>query len=137
MTTSHHAYTPEQIAERVREAHDTLKRLPREVIAPARLVSFWPEVVRDTAEAYGYGKVRMRLGAPDPKAIDRMHEVFEWLLRFFQDHPAEARILWMCCGIGIGPRRVAAIIGCHRHTVMKRRDGALARIASGLRACAA
>lgn len=128
------SYTSGQIAERVREAHDTLKRLPREVIAPAGLASHWPDIVRDTRDAYGYTKSRMRLGAPDSKAIDRMHEVFDWLMRFFQEQPAEARILWMCCGIGMGPRRVAAVIGCHRHTVMKKRDGALARIVSGLRA---
>ena len=118
--------TNEEVAARLREAWDTLRRVP----APGgpRLRQSWPDVVLDVAEAYGYVQPAVRLSPASPKAIDRMYEVFGWF-RVLADQPQLAKAVWLTCGAGMGPKRAGAVLGVHRDTVRARRDDALQRIA--------
>jgi hypothetical protein len=118
------------VAHRLREAWDTLRRVPAPCGPTLRLS--WPDVVQDAVEAYGYAMPMVRLAPASPSAIDRMHETFGWF-SFLSDAPHLAKAVWLTCGAGIGPKRVGDLLGVHRDTVRLRRDQALDRIARGLR----
>jgi hypothetical protein len=122
-------FTRETVAQRVREAWDTLRRVPAQSVPGFRLS--WPDVVQDAVEAYGYAAPTVRLARAAPAAIDRMHETFGWF-RFLEDQPHLTKALWLTCGCGMGPKRAGAILGVHRDTLRNRRDEALALIVDGL-----
>jgi len=123
------------IAGRVREACDTLRRLPVGQIQGYR--SAWPEMMAECIDAAGCDGV-VRLAAASPRAIDRMLEVFGWFAHL-RDRPQLAAALWMTCGRGMGPSRAGSLLGVHRDTVRHRRDEALDLMAAGerRRRCAA
>ena len=121
--------TRETVAARLREAWDTLRRVP--VAAGPRLRQSWPDVVQDAAEAYGYTQVAARLAPASPRAIDRMYETFGWF-RVLAGTPHLAKAVWLTCGAGMGPKRAGDILGVHRDTVRTRRDDALDRMAEAL-----
>ena len=116
------AWTREQVAARLAEAADTLRRLPD----PDRIYrmgarSAWPDVVRAAAEAYGAAPVRTRLGPPGPGAIDRLDHAMVWL--GWLSEP-QRRIAWaLACGASVSG--LARRIGCHRNTVANRHAQAL------------
>ena len=118
------------IGLRIREAWDTLRRVPAHGVPGYR--TSWPDFVQDQAEAYGYSAVTVRLARASPQAIDRMHATFGWF-RHLEDKPHLAKALWLTCGAGMGPQRAGGILGVHRDTVRARRDAALDLIAEGLR----
>ena len=115
------------VSARLHEACDTLRRLPAGQDRGYR--SAWPEMVVDCLEAAG-GETLLRLAAPTPRAIDRMHEVFGWFIHL-QDRPHLAMAVWLTCGRGMGPSRAGGVLGVHRDTVRSRRDEALDRIVEG------
>jgi hypothetical protein len=117
------------VACRVREACDTLRRLPAGQIQGYR--SAWPEMMAECIDAAGGDSV-VRLAAASPRAIDRMLEVFGWFFHL-RDRPHLAAALWMTCGRGMGPSRAGALLGIHRDTVRNRRDEALDLMAEGER----
>ena len=117
------------IAARVREACDTLRRLPAGQIRGYR--SAWPEMMAECIEA-ATSDTLVRLVAASPRAIDRMHEVFGWFTHL-RERPHLAAALWMTCGRGMGPSRAGNLLGIHRDTVRSRRDEALDLIAEGER----
>jgi hypothetical protein len=120
-----------EVAARIHEACDTLRRLPAGQVRGYR--SGWPEMVVECLEMAA-GEVIVRLAAPSPRAIDRMHEVFGWFIHLKeQRHLAVA--LWLTCGRGMGPSRAGSLLGIHRDTVRNRRDEALDRIVEGERRC--
>ena len=123
------AWTRESVAERLREAWDTLRRVPAQGV-PGFNVS-WPDFVQDALDAYGYTAAIVRLARASPSAIDRMHETFGWF-RFLEGHMHLTKAMWLTSGCGMGPKRAGAILGVHRDTVRTRRDEALDRIAEGL-----
>lgn len=87
-------WTTKQIADRLEEAADTLKRLPDKKVG--QRTGYWPDVVHDFWEAYGWTSAAMRLGPPAPDAIDRMDETLGWLRWLEGD---DAKIVWMrACG---------------------------------------
>lgn len=120
--------TREQVAERIREAWDTLRRVPAHGIPGYR--SAWPEFVQDAWDAYGQAGPALRLEPASPRAIDEMNETFRWF-RFVADRDL-VRAMWLTCGCGMGPRRAGHILGCHRNTIRNRRDEALELILKGL-----
>jgi hypothetical protein len=117
------------VAERIREACDTLRRLPEQKVRG--YFSTWPLFVSDMVESALEGELTTRLAAASPRAIDRMHETFGWFVHL-QDKPHLAAALWLTCGRGLGPSRASRIIGAHRDTVRHRRDEALDRVVRGL-----
>lgn len=122
-------WTRKVVAERVREACDTLRRLPEQKVRG--YFSIWPTFVADMAENALEGELTSRLAAASPRAIDRMHETFGWFVHL-EGKPHLAAALWLTCGRGMGPTRASRIIGAHRDTVRHRRDEALDRLVRGL-----
>ena len=123
-------WTRETVTLRIREAWDTLRRVPAHSVPGFRIS--WPDVVQDAVEAYGYAAPTVRLARAAPAAIDRMHETFDWF-RFLENQPHLTKALWLTCGCGMGPKRAGAILGVHRDTLRHRRDEALALITEGLK----
>lgn len=122
-------WTRESVAMRLREAWDTLRRVPAPRVPGFR--QSWPDFIQDAADAYGYTAATVRLARAAPAAIDRMHETFGWF-SFLEDRPHLAKAVWLTCGCGMGPKRAGAILGVHRDTLRARRDDALDLIVEGL-----
>lgn len=118
------------IAARLREAWDTLRRLPADSV-PA-LKAAWPQVVQDASEAYGYTQPTLRLTPASPRAIDRMTETFTWF-EALNGHPHLTQAVWLTAASGMGIRRAATTLGIHRDTLRARRDEALDRMAEWVR----
>lgn len=57
-------YTAVDVADRIAEAVDTLRRLPEKGMQ--KNLTRWPEFVRASHEAYGYGDARLRAGTGKP-----------------------------------------------------------------------
>lgn len=106
--------TPDPVPLLLREAADTLRRLPRGVAKPR--LSSWPEVVRDSvsllAAADGAG---LRPPPPSPQAIDRMDRTLVWLLSCDE----EARRLVWARATGISWRRLEDMDGRSHVTLRK------------------
>jgi hypothetical protein len=117
------------VAERLREAWDTLRRVPTQHVPALR--SNWPQVIHDLADAYGYTAPTVRLSPASPKAIDRMMETFTWFAAL-EGHPHLTKAVWLTAACGMGPRRAGTILSLHRDTVRTRRDEALDRMAEHL-----
>ncbi len=105
MTTNH-------VAERLKEAAATLKRLPDEKLH--RLRSNWPETIPVWGD-YGDEKTRVRLGPPSPEAIDRMDEALDWF-RWLE--PDETKLAW-AVACGINRKLIGSRFGIHRGTVWR------------------
>lgn len=123
-------WTHEEVQMRIREAGDTVRRLPKPR-GPNGYGSGWPDVVRDAREAYGYTEGRIRPPAPSPRAIDRMEEVFTWF-QFLADKPEETRAMWISVGCGVKHAHTARILGVHRKTIRLRVWAAVSRVVLGL-----
>lgn len=121
--------TQETIKLRLREAWDTLRRVPAHGVPGFK--SNWPDVVHSVAEAYGWERASYRLEPASPQAIDRMHQTFTWFA-FVADREKTFAV-WLTCGAGMGPRRAGSIMGVSRWTAARWRDEALNQIATGLR----
>jgi DNA-directed RNA polymerase specialized sigma24 family protein len=120
----------EFVAARLREAWDTLRRVPAQTVPALR--SSWPLAIQNVADAYGYTPPAVRLAPASPQAIDRMLETFAWFAAL-DGHPHLTRAVWLTAAAGMGPRRAGHILGIHRDTVRARRDEALDRMAEYLR----
>jgi len=70
--------TVEEIRERLADAADTLRRLPKPRGLERSLQSPWPDTLREWL-SYGDDHTQVRRGAPTPQAIDRLDEVLEWI----------------------------------------------------------
>jgi hypothetical protein len=125
------SWNRERVAQRLKEACDTLRRLPEQTVRG--YISSWPEMIADVAQGEFEGAVVSRLAAASPQAIDRMHEVFGWFVSL-KDKPHLAIALWLTSGRGMGPARAGKIIGAHRDTVRRRRDEALDQMVAALNA---
>lgn len=107
-------WTASLVEERLVEAADTLKRLPK--VKVQGYFTTWPPIIREHWQADGWAEVKLRRGPPAPRAIDRMDEAFGWL-RWLD--PDDAKIVWLrasgerwkviCWKVGLA--RAAA----HRH----------------------
>lgn len=123
-------WTDNEIVCRIREAGDTVRRLPRPR-GPAGYSSGWPDVVRDVRDAYGYTPSQIRPAAPTPRAIDRMDEVFTWF-RFLEGRVDECRAMWLCVGCGMSFSQVGRVLGVSRTTIRTRVWGAVRLVSAGL-----
>ena len=117
------AYTAAEVADRVAEAVDTLKRLPQKGMQ--KNITRWPEFVRASHEAYGYGDARLRPAPASPEAISRLDETLEWLRLVPRD---AQKILW-CRANGLSWRRIAGFAGKSPNTCRAWYAAALQHIA--------
>jgi len=76
------------VEDRMIAAESTLRRLPEEALRGNN--SSWPDVVRESFEAYGYNpnKIKTR---PSPRDIDMMRVTLQWLLWI---NITDRRIVW-------------------------------------------
>lgn len=120
--TSERRWDPETIKAMLKEAADTLRRLPR-AHARARL-SRWPDVVRSSVETFGGETGRTRLAAPSPAAIDRLDETLTWM---FACTPEQRKVIWArACGVPW--RRLEDIDGRSHVTLRRIEDSGLREI---------
>lgn len=118
------------VADRIREAAETLKRLP-DHHPGKRYRCALPTPVRNPNEAYGYTPLEAPLGPPAASAIDRMDEVIlDWMKWLESD---EIKIIWSWV-LGVPARIVGGRLGVHRSTVHRRRIGVLKKLAVFLNA---
>jgi predicted DNA-binding protein (UPF0251 family) len=113
------------IADRLREAAETLWRLPAH--HPGRRIgSSWPDIVRSFKDLRGFSDSAPTRMVPSPAAIDRMDEVLlDWLPRLEGD---EVKILWSWM-VRIPGEHAARKLGISRSTLNRRRMGALRKLA--------
>lgn len=104
--------TADPVPALLREAADTLRRLPRAVARPR--LSSWPAVVRDSA-AVLVGAETGRRAPPPPQAIDRMDRTLGWLLSCDD----EARRLVWARATGVSWRRLEDLDGRSHVTLRK------------------
>ncbi len=116
-------YTAVDVADRIAEAVDTLKRLPEKGMQ--RNLTRWPEFVRASHEAYGYGDARLRRAPASPEAIGRLDETLGWLRLLPRD---AQKILW-CRANGLSWRRIAGFAGKSPNTCRAWYAAALQHIA--------
>lgn len=106
--------TPDPVPLLLREAADTLRRLPRGLARPR--LSSWPEVVRDSAALLaGDVGAHRRPSPPAPQAIDRMDRTLAWLLACEEE---ERRLVW-ARAMGISWRRLEDMDGRSHVTLRK------------------
>lgn len=118
-----------EIAERLREAAQTLRRLRGHGLKPQALRTHWPAVVRSSADAYGYYDNVTREPTPSSEQVKRMDEAIGWLLWLEDD---ERKIVWgRACGIPW--RALEDRDGRSSMTLRKYRNEALEEIALHLR----
>lgn len=118
-------WTSMTVAERLREAAETLARLP--LAHPGRhLTSSWPDIVRNFKDFRRPGLDGPTRVAPLPQAIDRMDEVLMHWLRLLDFD--EVRILWAWMANLPAPG-VARRLGISRSTLHRRRWAALKKLA--------
>ena len=70
--------TVEYLRDRLADAADTLRRLPKPKGLERSLQSPWPDMLRDWL-AYGWDRTQVKRAAPSPQAITRLDEVLEWI----------------------------------------------------------
>lgn len=106
--------TPDPVPDLLREAADTLKRLPRGLAGPR--LSSWPAVVRDSVSLMAAPvSERTRQAPPAPQAIDRMDRALVWLLSCDE----EARRLVWARANGVPWRKLEDIDGRSHVTLRK------------------
>lgn len=123
-------WTREEVIARIREAGDTVRRLPR-AKGPAQYGSGWPQIVQDARDAYGYTEVVLRLPAPSPRSIDRTNEVFSWF-RFFAGDVEVMRSVWLCAGYGMSFAHAARKLGTSKTIVRARAWSGIECVVAGL-----
>lgn len=125
------AFVIAMVKARLREAAATLKRMRLEKgDYPNQRLAWWPEVVRQASEAYGYHAAKTVRIMPDPAAIDRMEEALRWLL--WLDN-GNQRLVWARAE-KITWRQLETADGRSRETLRKAHDAALAVIIGRLAA---
>ena len=83
-------WTHEWLVERLADAGDTLRRLPKPKGQERSLHAAWPEMLREWL-AYGDETTQVRRARPHPQAITRLDEVLEMLMWLT---PAQRAVLW-------------------------------------------
>lgn len=122
------------IAERLREAAETIRGLPLPKYGkPGQPHTALPEPVRDYWDAYGRSAAGPTRLKPGPKCIARLDEVLEWL--WWIPCPRDRKVVW---GVASQQRpygrfiKVAKFDGRHRDTIKAVWDRECDRIAARL-----
>lgn len=102
------SWTPTLVEERLVEAADVLKRLPK--VKVQGYYSLWPRYIHEFADLVGQEPPELGLPPPSAAAISRMDETMAWL-GWLQ--PDDVRIVWMrACG---DPwKKICWTVGLHR-----------------------
>ena len=82
--------TVDELRDRLADAADTLRRLPKPQGLERSLQSPWPDMLRDWL-AYGDVRTQVKRAAPTPQAITRLDECLAWLHIL---NPTQRMVLW-------------------------------------------
>jgi hypothetical protein len=135
-------WTPEAVWDREVEAMRTLCRLPLERARSLR--SNWPALRRGFADAVAAEETRdprnfpvdwSKPGPPEPRAIDRMIEVWAWHARYLADEAEQVRILQgMALAAARGRPELSGVgfLKRRRWAAYRLKRRALQRLAGGL-----
>lgn len=117
------------VADRLREAAETLGRLPHNHPG-RRMSSSWPDIVRSFKDLKGFTDPARPRIAPSASAIDRMDEVIlRWLPRLTGvGDGEEVKLLWSWMA-KIPAEHTARKLGLSRSTLNRRRGAALKKLA--------
>ena len=96
---------PDAMEELLEEAHRTLRRMPN--AGPTKKQTFWPQVVHDRAETYGWQSATIALGPPSGDRIDRLEALLECSLTLSKPSRIAiwgraARATWGSVALSIG-----------------------------------
>jgi hypothetical protein len=135
-------WTVEEVRERLADAGDTLRRLPKPPGLERSLQAAWPDILRDWL-AYGWDKTQVKRAAPTPQAITRLDESLAWMHLL---SPSQRMVLWareaermswrrisycdhaMGHGKGRGIRQLQNIKGDAEHRILSRLNGTPGRM---------
>lgn len=135
---NHEIWTAELVAVRLREAVDTLRRLPMPRNGkPAEPRGCWPDIPSDSDSWLTTEDRQTRPGPPSPSAIRRMEECLpDWLLLIADTRQRQAVYLRATPTADrqatLSTRKVGRILGISHQTVKNWEDAALGRIAREL-----
>ena len=111
---------PDVMIDMLEEAHRTLRRLPW--AGPRKKQTYWPEVVHDRKESYGWDDVVLRLGPPSGDRIDRLDALLQCSLSLSE----RSRVTIWGVAARASYRSVASLIGEPPSAVKKRHSKAIA-----------
>ncbi len=125
------------VRSRLAEMGDTLKRLRARGLRPAGYLSAWPDFVREYWDEFSAAVARggeweaaqVALSPPDPAAITRMDECFDWFRLVPED--SDRRLLW-AYALNVNQRRIARLMGIHRETLRRRIRDAVGELVGAL-----
>lgn len=122
-------WTALQVADRLREAAETLARLPLNH-SGRQMTSSWPDIVRSFKELKGFTDPARPRIAPSAQSIDRMDEVIvRWLPWLATEGGGDdVKLLWSWMA-KIPSEHTARKLGISRSTLNRRRGGALKKLA--------
>jgi hypothetical protein len=116
-------WTVEMVEERLAEAADVLKRLPKPRVQG--YFNTWPRALVEFSDLVGQQPEPMRRPPSSPAAITRMEATMEWL-RWLE--PDDAKLVWMRAE-GTRWKAVCVRFGISRATAHRRWEYALAVMA--------
>lgn len=85
-------WTSDDVKARLKEAVRTMRSLRVEGLKPAGYRGWWPDIVHDEHEAYGWEPAAYKPDPPTPNEITKMDETLGWLRWLDKDH---VTVLWM------------------------------------------
>ena len=91
MTHAPDFWTPQDVADRFKEAARTLRRLPN--VRVRVYFNAWPQIIRTAREVLDGEVMPMRLGPPPADAISRMEETIQWI--FLLTDEDDRRLIWL------------------------------------------
>ncbi len=123
-------WTWKEVEAAVKEAADTLRRLPGE--RPGGFKSCMPEPLRDAADVWAnaveagrFDDLKINPGPPSRASISRLDIVLTWMVLLGDD---EVKVIW-ARAVGMGFPAMARRFGCSRHAAWQRHSRALIKLA--------
>jgi hypothetical protein len=124
---------------RLEEAGATLLTLPLSGCGLG-MRGFWPEIVREFSEAYGWTNAVMRPAVPAAATITRMDEALAWISRIPQHRYVLRRIVGARSLVApmtgrhmFTWRKLAGLLGADHHAVQRWHGEGIALIVASLR----
>lgn len=121
-----------EIAERIRDAWEVLRRMPdeeRQALQRAESGQSWPAMIHTAAEHAAWEKQPLRRPRPTAGQITRMEEVMtDWIVALAKQDLKFVKAVWLFCAMNRHVGEAAKALGCDRKTAKVWRDNGLDRI---------